>query len=499
MIGRFLQPLVLQGLGGVVLLAALIGGPPARAADITIAVGSEPTTLDPQLADDGSERAVNDNIYETLMARTPKGELTTGLAEGMPVQSAPDAWRFKLRPGIKFTNGEPFNADAVVFSVKRIIDPKFNSKQISYFAAITDARKIDDLTVDVITKGPDPILPARMYWMKMVPPVAAAKPDFIQNPIGTGPYKLVKWTRGTTIQLAKNESYWGGAPTIDGVNYRFIGESGTRLAGLMAGEFDIITNLLPELMERVPQAKVVLGLEQPIMILSAVSGVTQDERVRQALNLAIDKEGLAAGLFGTQATVSQGQLLAPSYFGFDPETKAYPYDLAKAKALIKEAGAQGKTITVVGTAGRWLKDREIVEAVGQMWTEAGLKVDVKIFEFSEYLKRLFDRNARTDAIFVSNSNELMDADRPLSAYYSLSGPGSSNNDTAMKADIDAARTETDPAKRAALYHKIVEHAREQAYFAWLVVLSDLYGTSARLNWEPRTDAKLLVKEMTLKK
>jgi peptide/nickel transport system substrate-binding protein len=208
MIGRFSQCF-----GTVVLLAALIGGAPARAADITIALGSEPTTLDPQLADDGSERAVNDNIYETLTARTPKGELVPGLAEAMPVHSAPEAWRFKLRPGIKFTNGEPFNADAVVFSVKRIIDPKFNSKQISYFAAITDARKIDDLTVDVITKGPDPILPARMYWMKMVPPVAAAKPDFIQNPIGTGPYKLVKWTRGTTIQLAKNDSYWGRRPS----------------------------------------------------------------------------------------------------------------------------------------------------------------------------------------------------------------------------------------------------------------------------------------------
>jgi peptide/nickel transport system substrate-binding protein len=488
-----------QRLGAIVLLTALIGASSAVSAEITIALGSEPTTLDPQLVDDGSERAVNDNIYETLMARTPKGELIPGLAEGMPVHSATDAWRFKLRPGIKFTNGEPFNADAAVFSVKRIIDPKFNSQQISYFAAITDARKVDDLTVDVITKGPDPILPARMYWMKMVPPVAAAKADFIQNPVGTGPYKLVKWTRGTTIQLAKNDSYWGGAPTIDGVNYRFIGESGTRLAGLMAGEFDIITNLLPEFMERAPQAKVVLGLEQPIMVLSAVSGVTQDERVRQALNLAIDKDGLAVGLFGTHASVSQGQLLAPSYFGFDPDTKAYPYDLAKAKALITAAGAQGKTITVVGTAGRWLKDREIVEAVAQMWSDAGLKVDVKIFEFSEYLKRLFDRNARPDAIFVSNSNELMDADRPLSAYYSLSGPASSNADAAMKADIDAARTETDPAKRAALYHKILSHAREQAYFAWLVVLSDLYGTSARLNWEPRTDAKLLVKEMALKK
>src|SRR5262249_48043904 len=150
------------------------------------------------------------------------GELIPGLAESAPIQSAPTAWRFKLRPNIKFTNGEPFNADAVVFSVKRIVDPKFGSKQISYFATITDARKVDDLTVDVVTQGPDPILPARMYWMKMVPPEAASKPGFAQTPVGTGPYKLVRWTRGSSIQLTKNDGYWSGAPSIDTINYRFV-------------------------------------------------------------------------------------------------------------------------------------------------------------------------------------------------------------------------------------------------------------------------------------
>lgn len=493
-----MQRLVFKRLCAVLLIGGWLGAASAAAVEITVAVSSEPTTLDPQLVDDGSERAVNDNIYETLMARTPSGELIPGLAESMPTQSDSNAWRIKLRPNIKFSNGEPFDADAVVFSVKRNVDPKFGSKQISYFAGITEAKKVDDLTVDVITQGPDPILPSRMYWMKMVPPGAASKSDFAQSPVGTGPYKFVKWTRGSSIQLAKNDGYWGGAPPIDTISYRFIGEAGTRLAGLMAGEFDIISNLLPEFAGRAPKAAVVQGLEQPIMILSAISGITKDERVRQALNYAIDKDAIAVGLYGSHASISQGQLLAPSYFGFDKETKAYPYDLAKAKALLKEAGAQGKTLTVVGPAGRWLKDRELVEAVAQMWTEAGLKVDVKIFEFGEYLKRLFDRNTRADAIFVSNSNELMDADRPLSAYYSLSGPGSSNDDAAMKADIDAARTETDPVKRAALYHKIISHARDKAYFAWLVVLSDLYGTSARLQWTPRTDAKLLVKEMTVK-
>src|SRR5262245_37559701 len=100
MIGRFLQCFVLQCLGAIVLLAAIVDAPSARAAEMTIALGSEPTTLDPQLVDDGGERAINDNIYETLMARTLKGELVPGLAEAAPAQSAPDAWRFKLRPGI---------------------------------------------------------------------------------------------------------------------------------------------------------------------------------------------------------------------------------------------------------------------------------------------------------------------------------------------------------------------------------------------------------------
>jgi peptide/nickel transport system substrate-binding protein len=490
---RFLPRMYALALSSALLIK------PAHCVEITIGLGAEPTTLDPQLADDGSERAINDNIYETLLARTPKGDLVPGLAEAMPVQSGADAWRFKLRPGIRFSNGEPLNADAVAHSIKRIIDPKYNSQQISYYSAITDAKKVDDLTVDVITKGPDPILPSRMYWMKIVPPVASAKPDFIASPVGTGPYKLLNWARGSSIKLIKNDGYWGSAPRVDAVSYRFIGESATRLAGLMAGELDLITNLLPEFTDRAPKAKVVVGLEQPVMVLSALSGVTEDQRVRQALNYAVDKEGLATGLFGSYASVSQGQLLAPSYFGFDPQTKAYPYDPDKAKALIKEAGAQGKTITVVGTAGRWLKDREMVEAVAQMWTEAGLKVDVKIFEFTEYLKRLFDRNSRPDAIFVSNSNELMDADRPLSAYYSMSGPGSSNADAEMRADIDAARAETDTGKRAALYHKVVRYAREKAYLAWLILLNDIYGTSDRLVWEPRTDAKLLVKEMSVTK
>ena len=360
-----------------------------------------------------------------------------------------------------------------------------------------DAKAVNDLTVDITTDGPDPILPSRAYWLKIIPPKAAASDDFAQHPVGTGPYMFKDWQRGSSIELVRNPDYWGKAPALDGVTYRYVPDTGAQIAGLDAGEFDLITRLPPEDMKQVPVAKSVQGLEQPVIILSAVSGITQDVRVRQALNYAIDKEAIAETLFENYATVSEGQLLAPTYFGYDKDTKAYAYDPDKAKELLKEAGAEGATIHLVGSNDHWLKDGELCQAVAGMWSAVGLKVDAQIIPFGEYAKYVFDRDHRMDAIYVSNSNELMDADRPLSAYYSMSGPGSSNADTEMRDMIDKARTETDPAARADLYHKIVEHAHDQAYFTWLVIMQDLYGTSKRLVWEPRVDSKLMISEMSV--
>ena len=465
---------------------------------IIIALGSEPTTLDPQIREDGGERAVNDNIYETLMARTPQGELVPGLAVETPTLLDPTTWQVKLRAGIRFHNGEPFNADAVVFSIKRIIDPKFNSEQISFFETIADAVKVDDLTVKVMTKGPDPILLSRLYWMKMVPAGYAKDEKFTTAPVGTGPYRFVVWKRGQHIRLAANPDYWAGKPAIRDVTYRFVGEPGTRLAGLMAGEFDVITNLLPEFTDQVPQAIHVLGLEHPIIILNADGGPTRDVRVRQALNYAVDKEALAEGLFEGFAKVAQGQLLSPSFFGFNKDVSRYPYDPAKAKVLLKEAGAVGATVELIGTSGRWLKDRELIEAVAAYWQAVGIKPRVRIFEFTEYLNRLFDRKTRGDAIFVVSSNELLDADKSFSAYYRAGGIGSSNTDKVLADLIDGARTETDPAKRTAMYHQAVKRAFDNAYFTWLLNIEDIYGVSDKINWSARVDAKILVKEMTPK-
>lgn len=485
-------------LAGLLMVSVASTAQAATGQGVTIALGSEPTTLDPQIREDGGERAVNDNIHETLMARTPQGDLVPGLAAETPTLLDPTTWQVKLRTGIRFHNGEPFNADAVVFSIKRIIDPQFNSEQISFFETIADAVKVDDLTVRIMTKGPDPILLSRLYWMKMVPAGYARDEKFATAPVGTGPYRFVEWKRGQHIRLAANTEYWEDKPAMVEVTYRFVGEPGTRLAGLMAGEFDVITNLLPEFTDQVPQAIHVLGLEHPIIILNADGGPTKDVRVRQALNHAVDKEALAEGLFEGYAKVARGQLLSPSFFGFNKDVGPYSYDPQKARALLKEAGAVGATVELIGTSGRWLKDRELIEAVAAYWQAVGIKPRVRIFEFTEYLNRLFDRKTRGDAIFVVSSNELLDADKSFSAYYRAGGIGSSNTDKELAGLIDGARTETDMAKRAAMYHQAVKRAFDNAYFTWLLNIEDIYGVSDKINWPARVDAKILVKEMTPK-
>ncbi|MEM7735475.1 MAG: ABC transporter substrate-binding protein [Deinococcota bacterium] len=470
----------------------------ALAEDITIVLGTEPTTLDPHAADDGAEKAVNDNVFETIMKRDAEGNLELGLAAEWPMQIDDTTWHIKLRDGVVFHNGEPLNAAAVAFSVNRMVDPDLNSEQLSYYSTFVSASVIDELTVELKTSGPDPILPARLYYFMISPPQATLEDSFASAPVGSGPYKFVLWDRGNEIKLEANEDYWGGRPEVDGVTYRFIEESGTRLSALIAGEVDLITNLLPEFKAQVPQAASMRGLEHPIVILNTDEGITADKRVRQALNYAVDKEALVSALFEGDAVVEEGQLLGQTYFGFNEDIIAYPYDPERARQLLEEAGAVGGQITLVSTSGRWLKDRELTEVVGGFWEAAGLDVDVQIYEFGEYLDRLFDKENRSDAFFIVSGNELLDADRSLSAYYAPSGFGASNSFEELEAWITEARTETDLEKRAALYNEAVAFAHEEATHTWLLNINNIWGMSERLEWAPRVDGKMFVASMSLK-
>src|SRR5687768_9165840 len=172
-------------------------------AEITIALGSEPTSLDPYLVDDGGERAINDNIYETLLTRSPEGELQPGLATELPTQIDDTTWEFKLQDGVTFHDGSAFNADSVVASVERIVGlvAEAQTDLDGFFSSITGATKVDDTTVRITTSESDGVLPARMYWLKMIPASAADAEDLSEEPVGTGPYVFGSYEPGASLTL----------------------------------------------------------------------------------------------------------------------------------------------------------------------------------------------------------------------------------------------------------------------------------------------------------
>jgi peptide/nickel transport system substrate-binding protein len=474
--------------------------PAVEGAAITIALGSEPTSLDPHLVDDGGERAINDNIYETLLARTPDGELIPSLATALPTMVDDTTWEFTLRDDVTFHDGTPFNADSVVATVERMIGliEAGATDNDGFYSTITGAEKVDDFTVRITTEGPDGVLPARMYWLKMVTPADAAKEDLSDAPNGTGPYTFVNRETGVSIELAANADYWDGVPPVSDITYEFVSEGGTRLAGLKSGEYDLITNLPPQDVEQAPQPANIQGQENPIIILDVDEGITADPNVRLALNLAVDKQAIADQVYGGFAQVVNGQLLSPTILGHNPDLEPYPYDPDQAKQLIEDAGVAGQTITLVGeSSGRWLNDRELVEAIASYWTEAGLQVDLQTPEFGAYLDVLFDRENREDAIFVSSSNDILDPSRQLNTYYSLEGVGSSNTNQELADLVAQGQSTLDPAERESIYQEAVQLAYDGAYFAFLVSNEDLYGMSERMQWTPRVDSKLLVKEMSV--
>lgn len=482
--------------------ATSTSAPTGPTGSIVIAIGGDPSTLDPQVADDGNERAVNENIYETLIARDPTTmELAGSLAESWKELDA-TTWEIKLRQGIKFHNGEAFNADAAAFSINRVIDPDLKSEQISYFSTIDRAEVVDANTIHVITNGPDPILPTRLYFLKIVPPVYATDANFATKPVGTGPYKFVEWVRDDHVTLEANADYWGTKPTIAKVTIRPIKEEVTRLAALKAGEVDLVKNLIPEYVSEVPKVASTPGIEFPWIRLNTLTGPMAKKELRLAANYAIDKNALAQSLYGGYAVPAEGQLLTPKHFGFNPNVTAYPFDKAKAKDLIAQSGYAGEEIEFVGEAGRWLKDKELIEAVAQQLRDVGLNVKVNIVEWSAWLDLLFAGAAKAPTMqFSSSGNELLDADRTLSGLYHTQtenqGSQSAYSNPQFDALIDAARTETDSAKRADEYHQAIQIAYDDAAVMPLLNLKDIYGMSKKLEWTPRLDGKMLVVEMQL--
>ncbi|MEA4891628.1 MAG: ABC transporter substrate-binding protein [Peptococcaceae bacterium] len=467
--------------------------------DIVLAIQGEPTTMDPQYPDDGNMRTITWSVFEPLYKLNgdtlePEPCLATGYENIDEL-----TWQFTIRDGVKFHDGGDFTVDDAVFSVNRIIDPDFGSQILSDFETIKEAVKVDDKTFQIITQQPDPILLKRLTKLDMVDKEfteAHTNEQLTLVANGTGPYKLDHWTRGVEVVITRNPEYWGEQPVLEKATYRFIEEVVTRSSALKTGEIDLAVNMYPEYVADLPQVLSGPGVETYWVRFNQFSGLMVNKELRQAMNYAIDREGIADALFAGYARPCEGQMGRDGYFGYSDKVSAYPYDVAKAKELMAQAGYNGEVIQLLSERGRWLKDGEVTEAVAANLTEAGFNIETKFVSWNEWLDILFDRSKTPDLQFSSTSNEFFDMDRTYSAILHSTGTQTGVVNAEYDKMIEEAKSEMDPAKREAIYDELVQKLYDDPFAIYLLILDDLHGGAANLNWKLREDSRIYISEMS---
>lgn len=476
--------------------------PAAQVKDtVTVALQGEPSSLDPQYPDDGNMRAVTNNVFETLVAIDGKTlQVIPQLATEWKNVDA-TTWEFTLRDNVKFHNGDAFTADDAVYSIQRILDPAFKSQIASNVSTIKEAKVLAPNKIQIITNGPDPILLKRLITLAIVDKkfVSANADKVVTEPIGTGPYKVTGWNRGTDITATAFDGYWGTKPAIKNVKWRFIQEASTRLSALKAGEIDFAVNMLPEYIKELPQAKTENSVEIYWIRFNQLRGPMVKKEMRFAANIAIDRQALADSLFAGAASPAPGQMAKPGFFGYSNSVQPYPFDKAKAKEMITAAGYKGEVVELVSERGRWLKDGEITEAVAAMLTDAGFNVKIKFLSWQEWLDTLFTQAKAPAMQYSSSGNDFFDMDRTYSSIVESKGSQSVMKDADADAKIKAAREEMDATKRQAIYDELATKFYADPFGIPLLNLKDVYGMSKDLTWTPRQDSRVTVYEMSFAK
>lgn len=461
---------------------------------VVIAVSTEPSTLDGQAVIDRNSRVASGNIFESLLDRGANGEVIPLLAESY--KNLNDAtWRFTLRKNVKFHNGEPFNAEAAAFSVNRITDKAYKTQRASYIQKIKGAKAVDDYTVDVMTDGINAVLPVQMTQLVMVPPVAAKDKSFGVTPVGTGPYKFVRWDRGREIVLAVNKNYWREKPSIKEFSVRVIPDPQTQLSALQAGEIDLVLDLLPEQAKLAPKFISVPATEFSYIQFNAHKKELADPRVRVALNLAVDKATLAKALYQGHGKPMDAQHLSKGMLGYNVRLKPYPYDPKQARQLLKEAGyADGFELVLNAPIGRYLKGEETSEFVAAQLKEVGIKVKVQLHEWNAYRKlgRIPGTEANAfDLKYGWNSNEWFDASRIVS-HITCKGTSSKLCDKRIDELMAQGIRTLDQNARDRYYQEVWAILNKSPHAIYLLQQNLIYGLAQRLDWQPRLDDEVNV-------
>jgi len=461
------------GLAGLAGLGGMVGcGVTKKKDTITVAMNNLEQILDPQkLTTVHSEFR---HIYEPLVERDANMKLVGKLAESWEVVD-PNTWKFNLRKGVKFHNGEEFTAESVKFTLERVLNPETKSGQTFLFTLIDKVEVADKNTAIIRTKSPFGALLANLSaYGEMLPPSAANDPKvFTERPTGTGPYKFVEFKKGEQWVMEVNPNYWGTKGKVGRVIFRSIMEDATRVAALQAGEIDVMRVVPPDKVDPITKDANLVYSRVPSVVTRYLMFNNKkkplgDVRVRQAFGYGIDRFSIHKNILKGRGSVAKAPL-SPPVFGHNPNLEPYPYDPKKAKELLAKAGLGGgfEAVNLYFTGNYYPVDDQVAQAIAEQMGQVGVRVKLDAKENQAGL--VFIRAHNYDMNQAGWATLTGDADFGLYLHFRSIPDGNRPWYENAEVDklLDQAKAETDQAKREKLYWQVQDILWKEAPYIWL--------------------------------
>lgn len=498
-----------------VFLLSLVSGNVFAQDSIVVGVDAPPRTMDPYGSDADSNLSVMSNLFDGLLQRNTAGDLLPALATSWD-RIDDFTWRFTLREGVKFHNGNDFTWEDVKFSMERLANPEV-SEFLSFGGNIVSVETVDGdpWVIDITTEVATPFFAENLHQIFIMDKDSTEARDQGQigtEPIGTGAYRLDEWVRGSYLRMSANPDYWEGTPSIANAEYRPISEASTRLASISGGTLDILQGVPVTFIEQVRNNDNIELVTRPGR-RSIFLPMTSDEdsplsniKVRQAIYMAIDIDEIVEQVMFGQASPA-AQIPDPPTLGYSDEIERLPYNPERARELLAEAGyPDGFDLKFDGPNNRYVQDEEIMQAVAGYLERIGINVEVdakpmSIFfeevankELDFYLIGWFDGSYDYGRTFTQLLHSI-EPDRGLGGLN-----GARYSDDVLDSLYDVATKIINPDIRGANLRVLNRLAMSPEKLAVIPLhyQVDSYATykGRGINFTPRSDTWIVFKEMS---
>lgn len=465
---------------------------------LTIAIGAEPESLDPVKMTSAPAATVGEHVVERLIYMEEDGSLTPMLATSWSANEDSTVWTFQIRQGVTFHDGTPLNAEAVRMNLTRFVDPEVGAAYAFLLGSVQEIRTTGEYTLEITLGQPfAPILSHLSHsFIGIVSPrqIENLGPaDTFENPVGTGPYVMDRWSRGDSIRLSLNENYWGDTPRIPNLVFNFIPEESARIVALETGEADAIMAVPPQdvpRLQRDPNIDVVFQSSVRTIYIgfNNVREPFDNPLVRRALNHAVDKQAIVDSIFDGNAFVLDAPVV-DAVFGH-ASVGPFEYDPDLARELLAEAGfPDGLSMSLHHPTGRYPLDATVAAAVQSMLAEVGVDARLETREWTSYLQFTGQppEQAEYDSYLLGWGTVTLDSDYGLYALLHTRQWNPDGNNRSFYSNervdelLDAARIETNPDVRTEMYAEAMQLIWDDA--PWIFLYSAGQINAVRSNVE----------------